>query len=79
MFHGYQLARQVRGQPRADRPMAYSTVYRCIDRLVERDLFAVVDDVDTPSGGPARRHLTLTARGASAAAEIPRTPDGFEI
>ena len=75
-FHGYLLAGQLKKQPSAQRVMAYSTLYRCLDRLQERGLVQSWWAPDnTGSGGPPRRLFSLTEKGTQAATELP-APDG---
>jgi DNA-binding PadR family transcriptional regulator len=76
-FHGYLLAGQLKKQPSTQRVMAYSTLYRCLDRLQERGLVQSWWAPDnTGSGGPPRRLFSLTDKGTEAAKELPATPDG---
>ena len=80
-FHGYLLAGQLKRQPSAERVMAYSTLYRCLDRLEDRGLVTswwAPDNSD--SGGPPRRQFALTAPGIAVARELPaHTTPGFSF
>lgn len=71
-FHGYLLAGQLKKQPSSERVMAYSTLYRCLDRLEDRGMVRSwwAED-NSESGGPPRRQFALTAQGLQAAAELP--------
>lgn len=81
-FHGYLLAASLADKAGAevadaDRPstdqepdMAYSTVYRCLGRLEERDLLVSSIDPDAPSGGPPRRHFSMTPKGVETAEKL---------
>jgi DNA-binding PadR family transcriptional regulator len=77
-FHGYLLAGQLKKQPSSTRVMAYSTLYRCLDRLQERGLVRSWWAPDnTGSGGPPRRLFSLTEKGTETAKELPESGDGF--
>ncbi len=70
-FHGYLLAGQLKRQPSAERVMAYSTLYRCLDRLEDRGMVASWWAPSTErSAGPPRRLFTLTESGFEAAKEL---------
>ncbi len=70
-FHGYLLAKQLKSRSAGSPVMAYSTVYRCLDRLEERDLIASFEAHDGASGGPPRRMFELTERGLTIVSELP--------
>lgn len=71
-FHGYLLAGQLKKQPSSERIMAYSTLYRCLDRLEERSLVASWWAQDnSESGGPPRRQFALTNAGIELAGTLP--------
>ncbi len=70
-FHGYLLAGELRRARPHKRVMAYSTLYRCLDRLVERGYVRVVEAVaDSESGGPPRKHFAVTDQGLRMAAGL---------
>lgn len=79
-LHGYLLAGQLRQIPSSRRAMAYSTVYRCLDRLEERGLVEAWNGPDTgPSGGPPRRHFALTQKGIDHARGLPPRKPVFDF
>ena len=70
-FHGYKLASQLRTMHPTNRAMSYSTLYRCLDRLAERDLVAEVPPKPTShTRGPKRREFALTEDGKTKASEL---------
>lgn len=72
VFHGYLLAGQLKKQPSSERVMAYSTLYRCLDRLEDRGLVRSWWAQDnSESGGPPRRQFTLSPDGIEAASKLP--------
>ncbi len=77
--HGYLLARQLKNRSSSAPLMAYSTVYRCLDRLEERGLIESFEHDDRPSGGPPRRHFRVTARGGEVARALPDDGSGFDV
>lgn len=69
-FHGYALAGEIRRAEPHTRVMAYSTLYRCLARLMERGYVDQIDDAGAASGGPPRRTFALTDAGASLAVAL---------
>lgn len=70
-FHGYKLASQLRTMHPSTRAMSYSTLYRCLDRLAERDLVDEVEpSADAAARGPKRREFALTTDGERKASEL---------
>ena len=70
--HGYGLSRDFTEVEPPGKPMAVSTLYRCLSRLEERGL--VKGQLETgPSShqGPARRVFQLTEQGKTFAADLP--------
>ncbi|MEZ5380002.1 MAG: PadR family transcriptional regulator [Acidimicrobiales bacterium] len=78
-IHGYLLARQLKDRSEGAPVMAYSTVYRCLERLEERGLIASFESSDVASGGPPRRMFTMTERGTAVAAALPPDDSGFDL
>ncbi len=78
-MHGYLLARQLKSRSDSVPVMAYSTVYRCLDRLEERGLIESSTAADQRSGGPPRRVFRLTDAGRLAAAALPDDELGFDL
>lgn len=76
-LHGYLLARQLKDREDGAAVMAYSTVYRCLDRLEQRGL--IESGESQASGGPPRRTFRLTARGRAEALALPPDEQGFHI
>lgn len=76
-LHGYLLARQLKNRDDGAPVMAYSTVYRCLDRLEQRGLIETRES--QASGGPPRRSFRLTERGRSEAKALPSDERGFDI
>lgn len=74
-LHGYLIAGQLRHMRPHRRVMAYSTLYRCLDRLVERGYLAATtaDDPTATTGGAPRKHFEITPNGQSAAIELRRS------
>ncbi len=78
-MHGYLLARQLKSRSDTVPVMAYSTVYRCLDRLEERGLIESSTAAGQRSGGPPRRVFRLTDAGRLAAAALPDDGLGFDL
>ncbi len=69
-FHGYALAGELRRAEPHTRVMAYSTLYRCLARLMERGFVSQSDTEIEVSGGPPRRVFVLTGDGRAMAREL---------
>ena len=62
--HGYGLAKQFSSSQPSERPMAVSTLYRCLGRLEERGLVESFHESGPSSHqGPARRVFRITPEG----------------
>ncbi|MGH1502047.1 MAG: PadR family transcriptional regulator [Acidimicrobiales bacterium] len=69
-FHGYALAGELRRAEPHTRVMAYSTLYRCLARLMERGFVAQSGTEVEVSGGPPRRVFVLTPAGTTMARDL---------
>ncbi|NOX23918.1 MAG: hypothetical protein GXP36_12650 [Actinobacteria bacterium] len=67
-FHGYRISRQLKEKTET-RPMAYTTLYRCLVRLEERELLKS-KWITPDDGAQPKRVYTLTKTGKAAAKEL---------
>lgn len=67
-FHGYRISRGLKEKTES-RPMAYTTLYRCLVRLEDRDLMS--SKWTTPEhGAQPKRIYTLTKEGRALARKL---------
>lgn len=74
-FHGYELAKTLRGVPGAPLVTAFGTLYRALARLEQMGLLESrwEDQASPDHKRPRRRLYTLTAAGTAAADAAPRS------
>jgi len=73
-FHGFRVAKEIKGRDEAKRLTAYGTLYRALDRMAKAGLLA--SEWEDPllaahDGRPRRRHYEVTAAGEAALAQVP--------
>lgn len=72
-FHGFQLAKQLRGDDEQQKLTAHGTLYKALSRMERAGLLeSVWEDPDTAveEGRPRRRLYTITSKGRAALAKV---------
>jgi PadR family transcriptional regulator PadR len=81
-FHGYAIARELRGLTEARRLTAHGTLYRALERLEQRGLLeSRLEDADSAAAErrPRRRLYSVTALGVRAAPPVPADVRGIGV